>query len=169
MDQVINVLERAFMWIDVYVGSLVRNIYFYLTSLGIEHVVNALAMLLIGVFCLTSLINIVLTLFSIKCFGARQRHVLRATARSSYWLSMFLQALSWCLASSTSLLMLQRFDFSAAIVSGALAVVSLMLSAVTMIFRRGGKRTYIAKSLSRLGVSLAVMGLILAVFGWILF
>jgi len=48
-------------------------------------------------------------------------------------------------------------------------VLSLLLSAVTMIFRRGGKRTYIAKSLSRLGVSLAVMGLILAVFGWILF
>ena len=32
-----------------------------------------------------------------------------------------------------------------------------------------GKRTYIAKSLSRLGVSLAVMGFILAMFGWILF
>ena len=144
-------------------------IYFYLTSLSIEHVVNTIAMLLIAVFCITSLINIVLTMISAKCFGPRQRHTLRSTARSSYWLSLSLQALSWCLASSPSLLMLQRFDFCAAVASGVLGVAAFLLSAVTMIFRRGGTRTYIAKSLSRLGVSLSVMGLVLALFGWILF
>lgn len=162
-------LRNLFETAEYYFTELTWTLYSFLTEIGADNILLVFAMGLMALFCLSTLINVLLTTIASRNYGPKQRHILRATARKTYWSGIFIQLLAWLFMADRVLIALQTFDFCAAVACAALVVLTFLFAIVTMLLPRKGKRVYIAKMLARLAGSTLLMGLFTLVFGWLLF
>lgn len=124
-------------------------------------------LLMLALCCIARMICAGMTVLSPVKFSAEHRRTMYSTARTCYWISIVMQLLMWVFGDAGQLSVLANADYFAALLLAVTAVVSFLSAVLSMIFSRGGKRVFIAKSLNFSGLMLVLMAAFLAGFGMV--
>ncbi len=151
-----------------FIQTLLGNVSNFLNSIQFQEIFLLLTILLLGVGCLARLVSNCMTLFTPSRFGKEHRGALHHTANVCYWMSVIAQLLFWLFGSASQRATLRDADFLAALILAGLAVLSLLLSVLMMIFPRKGTRVFVNRNLSHAALIMLLLALLLVVISWLL-
>lgn len=127
-----------------------------------------LQLLLLGICFFARLLCTFLTILSPNRFASDHRKAIYAVARYCYWFTVCFQILIWLFGNDAFFNTLAHADYLLAFSFAALSVISLLAACISMLFKRQGKRVFIAKSLSSSALMMMLMGTFIGAFSWLL-
>lgn len=147
-------------------GSLLDNISKTLREIDFESYFLLAILLLITICCVVRLVRMILILLSPNGYSRDHSGVIGRVSHIAFGFGIFFEALVWLFGASSALITLQSCDRFAAIFHFGLMALTLLLAGLNMLFKRRGKRVFIAQALCRSSIVLAIEGLILFVLSY---
>lgn len=152
-----------------FVTNTLNNLYSALEKVEYFEWFVLLQIILLLICCISRLLCQILTIISPNRFSHEHRSTMHRIARTCYWYTLLSQLLIFFAGSIEHAKTLALVDYASAICLLILAVVSLIAACISMMFKRHGKRVYIAKSLCSSSFTMLLMGSFLAAFSFVLF